>query len=237
MDGLTDPTRVRVVFFDAVGTLIHPAPPVGEVYARIARRWGAALDAAEAARRFRTAFQRQEDRDRASAYRTSEEREEERWRTIVAEVLSDQPDADGPFRELWDHFARADAWACYPDVAPCLDALHARGLALGIASNCDRRLRAVVAGLPALHLCTLLVISSAVGWRKPAPAFFQALPELAGCRPAEVLLVGDDWANDYEGGRANGLQVVYLARAGAPPGRPALTSLTDLPHLLLPDPA
>ena len=61
---------------------------------------------------------------------------------------------------------------------------------------------------------TRLVISSEVGWRKPAPEFFAALCRSAGV-PAEcVLYVGDDPANDYAGAEAAGLRAVLLDRTG-----------------------
>src|SRR5207302_1039003 len=50
--------EVRAVFFDAVGTLIHPEPPAGAVYAEVGRRHGSRLTAAEIARRFAAAFRR-----------------------------------------------------------------------------------------------------------------------------------------------------------------------------------
>src|SRR5262245_36002934 len=109
-----------ILFFDAVGTLIYPLPPVGEVYAGIGRRWGATITAAEIELRIRVACQRQEAWDREHGHRTDEEREQRRWRTIVAEVFHDQPNPQGPFADLWSHFAQPDAWACYPDVASCL---------------------------------------------------------------------------------------------------------------------
>src|SRR5437660_2707613 len=53
------PPVVRAVFFDAVGTLLHPEPPAGAVYAVLGRRFGSRLDPGAVAGRFRTAFRRQ----------------------------------------------------------------------------------------------------------------------------------------------------------------------------------
>ncbi len=229
---LDHPKAIRTVFLDAVGTVIYPHPKVGQVYAQIGRRWGARLEENELDRRFRQAFRRQEQQDQARGYRTDEDRERQRWQTIVAEVFHDQPDPSGPLPELWDHFARPAAWACFSDVAPCLEALRARGLHLGVASNYDARLRAVVAGLPPLRACPYLAISAEIGWRKPAPGFFEALLRLTGHEPPQVLFVGDDPDNDYRGARQAGLPVVLLARKQPPDGIPSIASLTQLPALL-----
>ena len=40
-----------------------------------------------------------------------------------------------------------------------------------------------------------------VGCRKPGRAFFEALLSRAGCQAGEVVMVGDDAANDIEGAR------------------------------------
>jgi putative hydrolase of the HAD superfamily len=141
---------------------------------------------------------------------------------------------------LWDHFARPAAWRYLPGAGAVLAELARRGYALGVASNFDRRLRSVVAGLPELAPVRHIVISAEVGWRKPAPAFFAALTAAVGGRPDEVLLVGDDFANDYAGATAAGLRAVLLDPAGPPgypaqPGRPGVRTirgLSELPQLI-----
>jgi putative hydrolase of the HAD superfamily len=83
-----------------------------------------------------------------------------------------------------------------------------------MASNYDARLRSVAAGLPELRPLRHLVISSEVGWRKPAPEFFAALCERTGLAPGAILFVGDDPANDYDGATAAGLRAVLVGEEG-----------------------
>jgi putative hydrolase of the HAD superfamily len=208
------PPDVRAVFFDAVGTLIHPDPPAPAVYAAVGRRFGSRLDDDAIAARFRAAFQAEEVFDYQNGLRTSEAREVERWRRIVATVLDDVTDAETCFQELFAHFSRPDAWRCDPDAAATLAELAARGYRLGLASNYDERLRSVHAGLPALGPAQHLVISSEVGWRKPAAGFFAALCRVAGLAPGQIALVGDDRDNDYDGARAAGLRAVLFDPRG-----------------------
>jgi putative hydrolase of the HAD superfamily len=217
---------VRAIVFDAVGTVIHPEPPASAVYAAVGRRFGSRLSAAAIAPRFRAAFARQEALDRDAGLRTSEEREVERWRQIVGEVLTDVTDPGGCFAELYAHFARPEAWRADPDAAPTLQELAARGYVLGVASNYDRRLRSVVAGMPALRPVQHLVISSEVGWRKPAREFFAALCRSVGRDAGQILFVGDDRANDYDGARAAGLKALLV-------GGEAPTSIEYLGELVM----
>jgi putative hydrolase of the HAD superfamily len=214
---LTLPTPV---FFDAVGTLLHPEPSAPAVYAAVGRRLGSRLDDVEITVRFRMAFRRQEEADYANDLRTSEEREFARWRAIVREVLDDVPDEEACFQELYAHFARPDAWRCVPEAAEVLETLAARGHVLGIASNFDSRLRGLVESFSALRPVRHLVISSEIGWRKPAASFFVEMCRQAGSPAEQMLYVGDDPVNDYEGARAAGLRTVLLD----PHGRAAISS-------------
>jgi putative hydrolase of the HAD superfamily len=226
---LMDLSDIEAVVFDAVGTLIHPGPPAAVVYAEVGRRFGSRLTPAEVRPRFTAAFDRQEQLDLAAGLRTSEERELRRWRAIVAEVLADVTAPDACFKELYQHFARPEAWRCKPGTAAVLEALAGRGHVLALASNYDHRLRSVFAGLPELRHVRQVVISSEVGWRKPAPEFFAAVCRAVGLPAARVLHVGDDVRNDYNGATAAGLRAVLFDpddRDRGPP--PTIGSLAEL---------
>ncbi len=221
---------IRAIVFDAVGTVIHPLPPAPVLYAEVGRRFGSNRIAAEIAPRFIAAFARAEAIDYANGLRTGETREIERWRRIVGQVLDDVRDQDACFLELFEHFSRPEAWRCDPDAAATIETLAQRGYALGMASNYDQRLRSVVAGLPALRPLQHLIISSEVGWRKPAPQFFLAVCRAFDLIPERILYVGDDLANDFEGARAAGLRSVLLDPKGKHQGHepPPIRALREL---------
>jgi putative hydrolase of the HAD superfamily len=203
-----------VVFFDAVGTLIHPEPPAPVVYAAVGRRLGSRLDQEAIADRFRTAFRHQEEADYAGNLRTDEAREIARWRAIVRDVLDDVSDTEACFQELYEHFARPAAWRCASETAEVLNTLAARGHVLGIASNFDHRLRGLVENMPEFRPVKHLVISSEIGWRKPAREFFAAICRATGSPPEQILYVGDDRVNDFDGAQAAGMRALILAPFG-----------------------
>ena len=205
------PAGLRAVFFDAVGTLIFPRPPAHEVYAALARKQGVELDPRAVRERFLAAFRIEEQADRANDWRTSEARERRRWRTIVTSALAGLPDPEAGFLELFEHFAQPASWEVNPDAVAVLAELGRRGLILGMGTNYDSRVERVVAGLPELSLIAeRLVISAAVGFRKPAPEFFHEVLRVAGCSPSEALFIGDDLENDFDGARATGLHALLL---------------------------
>jgi putative hydrolase of the HAD superfamily len=224
------PPGVRAIYFDAVGTVIHPEPSAGDAYAMIGRRFGSCLGVEEVRRRFTTAFKRQETIDLMAGHRTGEAREKQRWQHIVAEVLDDVADQAGCFQALHDHFARPSSWRCDRQAARVVRALISSGYRIGLATNFDHRLRAVANGLPELAEISSLVISSEVGWKKPAAAFFARLCEVVGFCPAEVLLVGDDPGNDLAGAKAAGLCALLLDAndRSAIPAKQRIRSLDEL---------
>jgi putative hydrolase of the HAD superfamily len=232
--GLTVPTDglltgIRAVAFDAVGTLITPDPPVQIIYQTIGQRHGSLLSSGVIRDRFRATFRAEEERDRSAGWRTDPAREVDRWRRIVATVLKDVTDPGACFRDLWDHFSRPAGWRCLPDAGPVLAELSRRGLNIGLASNFDSRLRSVVAGLPELNAIGPIVVSAEVGWRKPAAEFYAALVRACKCEPDEILLVGDDFENDYVGARTAGLRAALLDPAGRAPGEASrISGLTEL---------
>lgn len=221
---------VRAVFFDAVGTVIHPEPSAAAVYAAVGSRHGSRLSTAEVRLRFATAFREQEQADRAAGWAVGPAREVERWRTIVAQALPDASDHDACFAELYEHFSLPSAWRLDPELPPTLAGLTSRGLTVGLASNFDERLRRVVAEVPCLAALSPLLISSEVGWRKPAAPFFAALCRAVTLPPAAILFVGDDPDNDYDGARRAGLQALLFDPQGrhAALGVPCLKRLGDL---------
>jgi putative hydrolase of the HAD superfamily len=221
---------VRAVFFDAVGTVLFPEPGAPVVYADTARRAGLDLPPDVIRDRFVEAYLREEARDATANWATSEPREAERWRVIVSDALAGVPDPEACFAHLFEHFAQPHAWRVPSDAATVFAALEARGLTLGMGSNYDARLLSVLAGFPELvPLCGRVVVSAAVGWRKPSPAFFAEVLRVAGCAGGEVLFVGDDLDNDYLGARAAGLRAVLLDPRGRHPDVPdRIASLSEL---------
>jgi putative hydrolase of the HAD superfamily len=229
-------TTIRAVAFDAVGTLIHPEPPAHEVYAAVARRYGGRTTVNEIRTRFAAAFAEEERLDLANGLATSEERERRRWQDIVAHVLDDVADPAACFAQLYEHFARPEAWRCEPGCQDLLRRLRHLDYAIALASNYDHRLRRVVAGLPPLTAIETIVISSEVGWRKPEPRFFAQLAAALALPLDAVLYVGDDLDNDFHGALEAGVQALLFDPRGRHrdigQGR-----IADLGTLRLPGPA
>ncbi len=200
--------EIRAVFFDAVGTLLFPRVPVSRTYAECAKRYGLELDEPHVRSAFRRAFAHEEKQDIQDNGRTDEARERARWQSIVNKVLP-VADREGCFAELWNGFSQPSAWAVNPEASTVLTQLARRGLILGVASNFDSRLFSLVGQIPELaNIRDRCVVSSVVGWRKPAPRFFEAVVRAADVPAQCILFVGDDLRNDVQGAMAAGLRAI-----------------------------
>lgn len=219
---------IRWVAFDAVGTLIHPAPSVAEVYRAVAHRHGAVLTVSEVGQRFKQAMSA-----RIPSPETDETQELQFWRSTVQDVLGNVDHPDDCFSELYEHFARPESWQLRPDAVSTLAALHAHGLQLAIASNFDHRLNRVLDGMPQLGTFNLRVISSEIGWRKPHPRFYEILLARAGARPNELLMVGDEFELDIAPARKLGIPALHLVGGGARlTGEASSRTITSLSEIL-----
>jgi putative hydrolase of the HAD superfamily len=210
---------VEAVFFDAAGTLLRLAEPVGVTYARFAGEAGWPIDPGLAESAFRAGWREAG----APPYRPGADPDEvERgwWRRRVLEVLEACGAAVEPgaarfgemFSRLFEHYATAAAWEVYPEVPRVLGELRSRGLRLVVVSNFDRRLHRVLDAVGVSGLFDGVVLSGDCGAWKPDPAIFARALEVAGAAPAACLHVGDDPVADVQGAMRAGLQALLLQR-------------------------
>lgn len=228
---LPKPRAVRLILFDAVGTLIYPEPSVAAVYHALAQRFGSQIPPDEIGRRFK------QIQPQRGPLETDHDRERLRWRNIVAGVLDDVADIEPLFDELWNHFARGGSWRIYADVLAAWPELLALNIPLGVASNFDLRLHGVLRELDLPRLNPIFS-SAEVGFSKPDSRFFRRIEELTRLQPHQILLVGDDLIADVAGATAAGWQCLFLSH---PPAQhvqvelpcPKITSCVQIVPLLM----
>jgi len=226
----------RAVTFDAAGTLIDVAEPVGATYARVAGRHGIRVAADDVERRFRAALAGAPPLAFApgSPLRVADH-ERAWWYAVVRQALGrtgDAPGFDACFDALFAHYAGAAAWQVFPDALPALRTLRARGIRSAVVSNFDARLVPLLAALDVAPWVDRVVASARAGAAKPDPAVFAVALEALGVPAAEAIHVGDGPVADVEGARAAGMRAVLLDRARRRPAVPAgvriIESLAEL---------
>ena len=206
---------MKVVVFDVVGTLVEPWPRVSRAYAEAGRRQGVELVEDVIAKRFAAAWRRQEAIDAAAtpAFATNRQREIERWRGIVEDVFEQVPASGAIFADLWEHFARPEAWRPLPEGVQLVEDVKRAVGEVALASNFDERLFAIARMVEPLTFADHIFASSELGWRKPAPEFFREVERRLGRRPEELVLVGDDPLLDVAAARKAGWEARAIAAA------------------------
>lgn len=208
---------IRFVFFDAGGTLLRTARPVGETYAEIASHYGVRADAEALDRAFRNAFQtmRLPSAQAGAVSRPGHDRAW--WFDLVARTWESvgYPDhfaLEDYFDEVFRAFAQPGLWRVFGDTWPALERLEAEGIGCGILSNWDERLYPVLEGLDLADRMNPVVISQEVGAEKPHPSIFQAAEQACGFSGKEIALIGDDPELDGAGARQAGWRFLQLDR-------------------------
>jgi putative hydrolase of the HAD superfamily len=97
------------------------------------------------------------------------------------------------------------------DAVPTVAWLRARGLKIGVLSDCTVELSECWPELPLSALVDAVVLSCAAGFRKPDPRLFELVTARLGVDPQDCLYVGDGGGNELTGARAAGMRAVLLA--------------------------
>ena len=232
--------RVDAVLLDAFGTLVAMDPPAPRLQAELARR-GVEVDVEQAAAAFRAEIayyleHHAEGRDAASL---------DELRDRCAAVLRDALGApDLALADAREALLASISFGAFPDAAPALAELRARGVRVVVASNWDCSLPEVLRAARLDGLVDGVVTSAEVGAAKPDARVFRAALEAARCPAERAVYVGDSPANDVAGASAAGIRALLLRRGSerpdevasdvAPGARAAaeITTLAELPAVL-----
>jgi len=219
---------VRAVLLDGMGTLLALDRPVQRLRAELRERAGIEVGprVAREALGAEIAYYRahhDEGRDRGTLASLR--------RRCAAVLRAALPEGGGvPLETVTAVLLAALRFRAFPDAAPALRALRARGMRLVVVSNWDVSLHAALeqAGLaPLLHGA---ISSAELGASKPDPAIFRHGLVLAGVPAENALHVGDSPELDVAGARAAGIEPLLLLRSPqAPPaGVRVIRSLREL---------
>jgi len=128
-------------------------------------------------------------------------------------------------RHLWSHVE--------PGTREALEEIRDRGYRLGVISNADGRVEALLRTVALRDLFEFVVDSQVVGFEKPDPRIFHEGTGRLGLEPGECLYVGDLYPVDVVGARGAGMEALLLDPTGTmdhPVDR--IPSVLDLPRYL-----
>ena len=233
-----NPNPIGAIFFDFFATLIFWSQPLHITIRKIADRYQLNLDwsvydeaqailteayeASKPTNNIRDTIFRQLD---ASCVFLKKLGVREHVEQIAWEVLQ------------YEHalFSRNNA-TLYEDVLPTLDRLQQMDLKMGIISNWDTPLHAMVEELGLAPYFDVVVAShdQRVRSAKPEAAIFEYALNAVGVPPEEAVHVGDSFEADIMGAHAAGIRAILLDRDETQTGqwRETIQTLHALPDLL-----
>ena len=230
-------SSIKVIFFDAAGTLFHVKGSVADVYLEYAEKYGVKASSdlkGEINQAFEQAF-----RDAPSPIfavdRPEKLKQCERlwWFDIVHAVFYRVGMFDGfdtYFEEVYEAFSTGKHWALYPETLSVLQFLKSKGYEIGIVSNFDTRLFSIARDLNIQQYIDSVTISTLVQAAKPAPKIFEYALSQHVIEPEEAIHVGDSVQDDWEGARGAGLTAIIVSRDA--PLSPSVDTIQSLEGLL-----
>lgn len=204
-------TVIRGVLFDWGDTLFSP-PDAGQVIVTAAAERGLRIDPEKARALWDELWEAGKMPEELAKGRDLSAGAHRRvWTALFERANTAVPDVAST---LYERVMDPSAWVPYPDTAPTLRALHARGIRIGIVSNVPRDLRPIFAAHGLAELVDAFTHSYEVGAEKPDPAIFLHACRALGTEPRETLMVGDHAVADGGAVRA-GLRFHLLDAGGA----------------------
>lgn len=222
---------MRALLLDALGTLLRLEPPAPMLRAELARRFGVEISEAQAAQAIAAeiSYYRLHLDEGSNAATLADVRAR-----CAEELRAALPQSDSiaaiENAALQAALLASLRFSVYADVTPALRAARSRGERVIVVSNWDVSLHGVLEGLGLRGRLDGILTSAEAASRKPAPEIFWRALELAGCRAADALHVGDSLEEDVEGAQAAGIEPVLIVRDG-PAAHPAVRTIGSLLEL------
>jgi putative hydrolase of the HAD superfamily len=236
-------SRIKVIFFDVAGTLIHVHGSVADIYLRHAEKFGVQRSP-ELLASVKTAFARAFADAPPPVFAVNDPKEIKQcerlwWFDVVHNVwyrVGMFERFDEYFEDVFEAFGGPSYWTLYPETPGVLKNLKEQGYEIGIVSNFDSRLFTVLRGLGVADLFDTVTISSLAHAAKPAPRIFQTALDKHAMDPEDAVHVGDSLRDDVEGARKAGLHAVLIERdfqlGSSASNVPTIQSLEQLPALI-----
>ncbi len=226
---------LRAVTFDVGHTLLFPYPSVGSVYARVAARHGIGIAPDVAQERFLGAWRETQAEHVGLIYGTTHDEALAFWWVVLRKCFAGNGTSLATVRllcdELYAEFAKADAWRLHDSWGTVRDACRRHGVAIGLVSNWDLRLRPLLDAFGLTEDADVVVISAEHGLEKPDSRIFELALTALGVGADQAAHVGDTWRDDVVAARQAGMGAVWYNPGNHPEPVPPVHGAVHIEHL------
>lgn len=222
-------TTVTTVLFDAGGTLVY----LDYFFlARELRRAGISVSS-RAIRRAEYAAKAEMDRRMLEATAgTDETRRRPYFASLLDQLTINADTAERVIERLDTAHKYDNLWRLMmPSTPRVLQELRTRGYTLGVVSNSDGRIAAILQKCRLVEFFDVVIDSHEVGLEKPDPRIFHLALTQIEKRPEQAAYVGDIYGIDVVGAERAGLQPLLLDTLGCYDSVPC-TKIRHLRELL-----
>lgn len=221
------------VLFDVGGTLLDPHPSFPDRFTLVCQSLGVTLEVNKV-KEIEKGLWRQILKPRSETpYSSSPEASKQFWIWFYKTFLSALgiENREDIAVELYNIFSSPNSYRLFPDVLPCLEELQNRGVAMGIVSNWERWLPALLDQCQVTGYFNTVVVSGEVGIEKPDKRIFELALDRLGVSPEDTIFVGDILEADILPSSQMGMTPVLIDRKGTYSDNPPCKRLTSLCQL------
>ena len=211
-------SKYKAVLFDVGGTLLRVEPSVGEVYAIYARPFGFKGSGKELNQLFHKEWISSGGIE-SLGKKSGEQAERDFWKSFVFQVFEHSGGLENfehYFEIIYEAFARKDHWHVFDDVidSGILEKLKKSSVTLGVVSNWDSRLHAILKDTGLAEYFDFILASAEVGSAKPDKTIFIEALKRSGVNSQEACHIGDEPIADVQGAKNAGIDAILIDRGG-----------------------
>ena len=230
---MTDGKKITTILFDAGGTLVH----LDHRFLQQHLRQAGFPVSLQSVRRAEYAAKAEIDRRMLAAMADNDEsRRRPYFAALFDELAVERSVAARLIEELDRLHARHNLWrVVLPSTPKVLADLQTRGLTLGVVSNSDGRIGAILEQCGLRRFFEVLIDSFEIGIEKPDPRIFHLAIAQANASPDQTLFVGDIYSIDIVGAQRAGIRALLLDVLGCYTGVECekIRHLQELAHYII----
>ncbi|XP_050295316.1 rhythmically expressed gene 2 protein [Anthonomus grandis grandis] len=227
-------SKIRLVTFDVTGTLLKLRTAPGQQYGEIGAMYGLVADGHILSRNFKDQWRRM-NKEHPNFGLNSGLGWENWWKTVVKETFKsskfkiEEDKVEKVASHLLEMYKTSACWQhCY-GVPGLLSYIRSKNIPMGVISNFDPRLHAILVNTKLKHYFQFVLTSYETGIEKPDPRIFDlALKSVpANIKPEECLHIGDKPLLDYKAARNCGWNSFLLSETEIPKLKQKLEDLDE----------
>ncbi|XP_054274624.1 rhythmically expressed gene 2 protein-like [Macrosteles quadrilineatus] len=211
---------LKLVTFDATGTLLQFRGTVGSHYAKIASKYSVNVQPRTLTKNFPLVFKRMLI-EHPNFGANNGIGWQHWWEQLVSRVIKDSLPGSVSIEsstvnkissDLIEIYSTKECWKLADGAERLLEELSGRKFRLGVISNSDPRLGTILQDLNIKHYFDFVTVSFSVNCEKPDSAIFKAVEDMnVGIKKCEILHIGDNPKLDFMGARNVGWNALLVA--------------------------